>query len=489
MLKTLFVLPVAATLSLLVFLSFSFAQTNYITPQEFGAAGDGYHDDTAAIQAAVNAAGSPSDTVYIPKATYIVSATINITQPVHILGDGPLSSIIKTTASKGDVLSVSASGVKIENLQFLSSVPRTSGSFVNFMPNTSQVTLRDFSMYGAYIGVTDQAGEESRIQNGTIFGGVSTLGSAGIVVNGGNDAYITQITMDAPAWSQPWAGIQILSTGCVNITDCDIVHHTNDLLINPVNNAVASVNVANTYFDTAANGIFINPSGNGVVLRCRFIGCWTSSHVNSGVTIRADGSSLVDGIEFIGHHCFLNGLQYAEPGFAVLAGTGKTLNIRVNGGSFSGNGGSGIEISAGITDFSIIGARMGSGFAVPGNTQWGIQVNPGNSNNYVIEGNDLRGNGLAGLSDGGTGATKSVINNLGYNPLGQSPIVVGASPFQWTNNLGFPVVMQVNGGAVYSIWFAGVNIGTSTQSLLVPQGQTVTVTYSSAPQMSCYGLF
>jgi hypothetical protein len=487
--KALALFTVAATLSVLVFSSFSFAQANYITPQEFGAAGDGRHDDTAAIQAAVNAAGSPSDTVYIPKATYIVSATINITQPVHILGDGPLSSIIKTTASKGDVLSVSANGVKIENLQFLSTVPRTSGSFVNFMPNSSQVTLRDFSMYGAYIGVTDQAGAESRIQSGTIFGGVSTVGSVGIIVNGGNDAYITQVTMDAPVLSQPWAGIQILSTGCVNITDCDIVHHTNDLLINPVNNSVASVYVVNTYFDTAANGIVINPSGNGSVVRCRFTGCWTSSHVNSGVTIRADGSSLIDGIEFIGHHCFVNGLQNSEPGFTVLAGTGKTLNIRVNGGSFSGNGGSGIAISAGITDFSIIGARMGSGFGVAGNAQWGIQVNPGNSNNYVINGNDLRGNTLGGLSDGGTGATKAVTNNLGYNPLGPSPIIVGASPFKWTNNLGFPVVMQVSGGAVYSIWFGGVDIGTSTQSLLIPQGQTVTVAYSSTPQMSCYGLF
>jgi hypothetical protein len=47
------------------------------------------------------------------------------------------------------------------------------------------------------------------------------------------------------------------------------------------------------------------------------------------------------------------------------------------------------------------------------NTQgWGIIVNAGPSNNYIIDFNDTRGNVTGGLSDAGTGATKAVRGNI-----------------------------------------------------------------------------
>lgn len=64
---------------------------SFITPQLFGAKGNGNHDDTFAVQAAINT-GMP---VYIPRGTYKVSKIIISGKKAKIWGDGVDSTIIK----------------------------------------------------------------------------------------------------------------------------------------------------------------------------------------------------------------------------------------------------------------------------------------------------------------------------------------------------------------------------------------------------------
>lgn len=69
--------------------------------KDFGAVGDGVADDTAAIQAAVNAAGAAGGgTVYFPAGTYLVSSTILITShSTYLRGDGMWNTIITRNSS------------------------------------------------------------------------------------------------------------------------------------------------------------------------------------------------------------------------------------------------------------------------------------------------------------------------------------------------------------------------------------------------------
>lgn len=65
---------------------------NAITPELFGAVGDGEHDDTEAIQAAINAAAAGTEnvkTVYFPHKSYRVTDTINIDSSRIILYGNP----------------------------------------------------------------------------------------------------------------------------------------------------------------------------------------------------------------------------------------------------------------------------------------------------------------------------------------------------------------------------------------------------------------
>lgn len=64
-----------------------FTENNeYITPEQFGAKGDGTTDDQKAIQAAIDYASTNGVTLVIPSKTYVIKSTIYITNHIAIIG-------------------------------------------------------------------------------------------------------------------------------------------------------------------------------------------------------------------------------------------------------------------------------------------------------------------------------------------------------------------------------------------------------------------
>lgn len=451
--------------------------TGAVSIKQFGCKIDGATDDTTTLQNAITAL--PNGELYHPGGTCVLSS-VNITTALKITGAGQKSATFQTNSATADVFNVTAIGAIIEKVGFTSSVTRTAGALVRFQSSCSQVVLRDFYMTNYFVGIRDTSSAASRIQDGYMFGPATApgTGSAGILVDGGNDTYINQVTMDAPAAQQPQAGIQVTQTGALNITDCDIIHHTADLLINPGNGqSVASVYAVNSYFDTAVRGVSIAPTGNGIVIRLHFIGCWTSSHTDSGFVVQSTSTGVLDGIEIIAHHAIGN----TGSGALINNGTTNPSTTKIIGGEFCGNGQNGIAIGPGDVNFSIIGAHCGAYAGQPGNGQWGILIAAGASNQYVIQGCHLLGNTSGTISDGGTGSTKFIENNIGVTGVQTTP-TVGASPWTYANSTARHQTAYINGGTVSIVSVNGSNVFTQTNcTVRIPPGQSMTITYSAAP--------
>jgi len=374
-----------------------------LSVKDFGAVGDGFVVDRAAIQAAIDSLPASGGRVHLPAGTYDVDAAILVNKPVLLFGDG-FSTKIRNRSATANTLTISGGEqVSIEKMFFSSSVTRSGGWYVDVEASANRFRLSDFAMDGASGGVRTAAVATSTIERGQILDSIAATG-IGIRVDSGFDVSIRDILMDQG--SQTFAGIYIASAGDVTLEDLGIIRSGQALYINPaVGQVVASVWANNCFFDNSSRGMYVHPVA-GSVVRCIFDQCWFSSSAYEGVRLETSSGGVIDGLDFNGCHFFLN----AGDGLSIID-TG-VVNTRVNACAIAANTASGIGVAAGVSEFCIQGSRIGTGYGLAGNGN-GISVLAGSGNYIQILNNDLRGNVGSNLSVLATGLNIITDNNLG----------------------------------------------------------------------------
>jgi hypothetical protein len=124
----------------------------YVSVKDFGAVGDGTTDDTAAIQAALNAAPS----VLLPAGTYKVSAQLNLNANNTLFGDGMYISKIQATAALLNLNVLSAndvSNVEISSLGVYGTVGSLPNTAIFIQNSSNSKVLNNYVQDISHVGV------------------------------------------------------------------------------------------------------------------------------------------------------------------------------------------------------------------------------------------------------------------------------------------------------------------------------------------------
>lgn len=337
--------------------------------KKFGCIGDGTTDDTANFQAALNAAVSSGNRLFIDPGTYLISAPLSISSGLTMLGAGVHESVITLATGTMDGIAITAvDPVQLENFRVRGVPGSTAGSLINVSPpsvDAAYATFRDLSlengftalnMGNAILWTVDRCVIDSPSAAGVFVQSVS-LPDAG-------DSSITNCifrlgSMGSCIWQTSSGGLRI----------------QNNKLLGGQHGYVLSLNAG----AQTSNLIIVGNSFEQQV-------------VDSITAINASGPNF--------YNILITGNQFAVTPFPINFNdpTPGFLNIlSISGNVFRGNGAPGaVAITlGGANQFSV------NGNAVAGAGSIGILIGP-NSSSGKVSGNTIAGWATAIMNQSGS---------------------------------------------------------------------------------------
>lgn len=387
-----------------------------VNARDFGAIGNGTADDTASLQAMLNSLSFGGQAV-LGRGTYKYSA-LTIPNGVTIIGDNDYASTLICSSAVGKITAGVSSG--LSNLKVTASVARTPDYELVYLGSNGGFARNVvFANYSLAVRVGTLPGTivvKPVIEGCNFFSPVVGAGTGAIALDYYSNAIVANCTGSGASFpgQQPDFGVRLRNGDTAYLTNNNFTLHGKALLIDtpPGYNAFAT-NVVNCTFDSSglislgnhASSAEIIPGGG--VYDTLFTNCWFGLSSNaSGCFVTPQGAGVVDGLSFCGCEFVANGDD------GLLVDGLNALNWSVTGGWSAGNTNVGLRSAGATKRFTITGHRSGN-VANRGVNNVGISVdNATAADYYVIASNNLVGNTIAGLFDGGTGIHKQITGNL-----------------------------------------------------------------------------
>lgn len=396
----------------------------FIDVRTYGATGDGVIDDTASIQAAINACqGRGGGIVFFPPGAFKFTTLAVTASHVTLQGSGYYATrLVKTTAT-GIGIAVGVSEYGMEGFRFtgialIPAVRQTQGAHI-YIVNVSHSYLDHFKISDSYIAIQIESTvgcADIRIRDfqivqenlpNTSFTGV-LIGTSPGGANLPNDIWIEHGLILVQQY-----GIYCKKVGALYVNDVDIIWSVaQGICLAPDDGQLISNAVfTNMCCDSGlSDGVLL--TGAGGIGNLSFTNCWLGTNARHGIYINnpnANGVGVFD--------CQIT--NNGEDGVFVSQGVNITINDNFifDNSQNTYNGFHGILMN-GVSGFTLSGNAIGHGgtIAILGNAckhQTGITIGAG-SNHYIIANNRLVENVNSGLNDLANGADKSVTGNLIY---------------------------------------------------------------------------
>ncbi|MFD0717599.1 glycosyl hydrolase family 28-related protein [Paenibacillus sp. GCM10027626] len=471
-----------ATGGLLSFPKIASAGTvDFFNVKDYGAKGDGVANDTAAIRAAINAAGVNGGVVFFPVGKFLISSTLVINKPgVSLRGSSPGASVIQTNAASGDIITIGASPAfvyaEVRDLQITAVVARTSG-YAIAVNGCEDYNLENLILFRSSSLATG---------HGLHFSEMSGLGYIraidieivgafrGIVIDGGNDRYFNQLWLRGNLTAGS-TGILLSNTGGDWFTDVEVVQFECGVNLSPATgSAVGWVKFHNVLADTnTLHGWLFDGAGStwGIAMDS----CWAGTTGVANINARGMLITNVDGLMAAGMRIVNSG------GHGIEIGTNpKSLNFKggfIAGSSYAAAGNAhGIATALNYTGGLLVdGMKIGQTAGEMNTQGYGVFINGGNDN-YTLIGNDVTGNVTGGINDRANGVNKIIRANRGYK-------TENGGQFSF-NGTGSQKVFTIAHGLAHVPDYYHVtaaSAGAATAFYVSADATNITVTYTTAP--------
>ena len=404
-----------------------------LSARDYGAVGNGIADDTAAIQAAIDAAVATGRlAVYLPAGTYKVSGTLTIgVHGLSLTGAGREATILTANSAAQPIITISSgvTYVTVRSMTLTRSVAATSGG--NGITATGVyegVFLHDLYVEKQYNGLALGAASNGKVRdvlaskcinNGVLL--QTTTGTASMQWNI-EDVLVVQCSGNGfavvPGGTQTtislgeWINVQTYANSACGIT-----------LAGTVGCPINGLRILGGFLGEDGNSeLLLNTYGGLHVIRHLF--CELAGRNPTGPTLATAASHVGNGVEITANN------------FDVCL-----TGVRCDGNSYNG-------IQSSCTDILINACRCSSnGAAAVGGSQNGISIPAGRA---MINGNSSGGGAtqLYGVALAAGAGNAVVCNDLVGNAT--LPLVISATATQvvMMGNLPSSVNTMIPGGGV-----------------------------------------
>jgi hypothetical protein len=435
--------------------------------KDYGAVGDGSHDDTGNINSAIAAIPAIGGVLYFPAGNYkINSGGTTLSQLAAfttVLGAGTGATIITNYSTTTDILSLpsGANQVFVRDLQLTyntlpSALSNTTAIRIN---NTQKAEIQNVYITTSYTGIIIEGGcvgvRLIRVNVGLPANAGQAISIIGGLSSGANnqihltDCYFAGVNAGA---NTPLVGIYIENAQSVFINGCGCINFQYGLQTQPgPSEAVFSMGVVNSSFDSMylAAMLLGSSDASAKLYKLRFTGStFTGSSV--GVQINPTSGSVCSGICFSGCNIINNSGDGVQLEFCD---TVQIVGCSIYGNNTSNTSRVGVRIDNGSHDVVMDGNLMtGGGGSLSASQAYGLLVTSAAGGKLALQNCDLTGNLSGAVSIDPAAAPGCMVqNNPGYNPIGRITVSVPASltNFQNPNSTSATVYITGSVTAVY----------------------------------------
>lgn len=478
----------------------------------YGAAGNGTTDDTAAIQAAIDAAGAGE--VYFPRGVYRITAPLVVSNHTVLVGENQETTVILNASVTQGAVRFALSGMTgrptraagIRDLTIAAGAVNsnaanaTAGDGIQVEGANYAFEAVRFTVRNHAVGVRLQDSSYVTLSDFN----VTAFASAGVVIVGDSHAgqrlHRFVITNAGATGVQSGAtGVQVLSTNGVTMWDGTVSSTPIGIAVVPGVGKQANYGVfwSVKVESCTTRGVWLDASAaNSSIVSMHFIGStvsysgWDGSNwsASPGIQVGPVGTgSVINSVAWQGGRIRENGGHGA-----VLAGG---TNVVIQGVEVASNGRaaanlySGIAVAGASGRLLLKGNRIGNYSSTASQQAYAVALSAA-VEGLVLLGNDLSGNVSGAVQWGTTPSAVSAYNNLGIDDSiptlsASSSITVGPSPAYKIT--GTTPITTINGGwsgrQLILVFPEGGSLATGgniAKSANVPIGAVVTLLYDGS---------